>query len=37
MIARRTLTLFAGLFATPDRATGMGSFIEKGPGKAVFE
>ncbi|TDD68217.1 enoyl-CoA hydratase/isomerase family protein [Jiangella aurantiaca] len=28
---------FAGLFATEDRATGMRSFIEKGPGKAVFE
>ena len=29
--------LFASLFATPDRATGMASFIEHGPGKAVFE
>jgi enoyl-CoA hydratase/carnithine racemase len=28
--------LFASLFATEDRATGMASFIEKGPGKAVF-
>jgi enoyl-CoA hydratase/carnithine racemase len=28
--------LFAGLFATEDRATGMASFIENGPGKAVF-
>jgi enoyl-CoA hydratase/carnithine racemase len=28
---------FAGLFATADRATGMGSFIENGPGKAVFQ
>ncbi|GAA1231564.1 enoyl-CoA hydratase-related protein [Kitasatospora nipponensis] len=30
-------TLFAGLFATEDRATGMRSFIEDGPGKAKFE
>ncbi len=30
-------TLFAGLFATKDRATGMRSFVEKGPGKATFE
>ena len=30
-------TLFAGLFATRDRATGMRSFVEKGPGKATFE
>lgn len=29
--------LFAGLFATRDRATGMASFVEQGPGKAVFE
>ncbi len=29
-------TLFAGLFATEDRETGMRSFVEKGPGKAVF-
>jgi enoyl-CoA hydratase/carnithine racemase len=29
--------LFAGLFATPDRTTGMNSFLESGPGKAVFE
>src|SRR5512135_1047480 len=29
--------LFAGLFATADRATGMKSFREDGPGKAVFE
>lgn len=28
---------FAGLFATEDRATGMRSFIEHGPGKAAFE
>ncbi|RIQ20219.1 enoyl-CoA hydratase/isomerase family protein [Jiangella rhizosphaerae] len=28
---------FAGLFATEDRATGMRSFIENGPGKAAFE
>ncbi len=28
---------FAGLFATSDRAAGMESFLEKGPGKAVFE
>ena len=30
-------TLFAALFATKDRETGMRSFVEKGPGKAVFE
>ncbi|GGL41557.1 enoyl-CoA hydratase/isomerase family protein [Phycicoccus endophyticus] len=30
-------TLFAGLFATKDRATGMRSFVENGPGKATFE
>lgn len=29
-------TLFAGLFATDDRAIGMTSFVENGPGKAVF-
>jgi enoyl-CoA hydratase len=28
---------FAGLFATADRAAGMQSFIEHGPGKAQFE
>jgi enoyl-CoA hydratase/carnithine racemase len=28
--------LFASLFATEDRATGMASFIESGPGKARF-
>jgi len=28
---------FAGLFATHDRATGMASFVEHGPGKAQFE
>jgi enoyl-CoA hydratase/carnithine racemase len=28
--------LFASLFATEDRTIGMASFIEKGPGKAVF-
>jgi enoyl-CoA hydratase/carnithine racemase len=28
--------LFAGLFATEDRAIGMRSFIESGPGKAAF-
>jgi len=28
---------FAALFATPDRSTGMRSFIEHGPGKAVFD
>jgi enoyl-CoA hydratase/carnithine racemase len=28
--------LFAGLFATDDRATGMRSFVEDGPGKATF-
>jgi len=27
---------FAGLFATPDRTIGIRSFIEHGPGKAVF-
>ncbi|SEO70679.1 enoyl-CoA hydratase/isomerase family protein [Actinacidiphila rubida] len=29
-------TLFAGLFATQDRETGMRSFVEDGPGKATF-
>ena len=29
--------LFSGLFATRDRATGMRSFVENGPGKARFE
>jgi enoyl-CoA hydratase len=29
--------LFGGLFATEDRATGIKSFIESGPGKAVFK
>ena len=29
--------LFAGLFATPDRVTGMRSFVQSGPGKAVFD
>ncbi len=29
-------TLFAGLFATEDRSTGMASFVEQGPGKASF-
>ncbi len=28
---------FAALFATKDRATGMASFVEDGPGKAVFD
>lgn len=28
---------FAGLFATRDRETGMRSFVEEGPGKAVFD
>jgi enoyl-CoA hydratase/carnithine racemase len=28
--------LFAGLFATEDRTIGMTSFLESGPGKAVF-
>ncbi len=27
---------FAGLFATDDRAAGMASFVENGPGKATF-
>jgi len=29
--------LFSGLFATRDRQLGMDSFVEHGPGKAVFE
>jgi enoyl-CoA hydratase/carnithine racemase len=29
--------LFAGLFATEDRTTGVASFLERGPGKATFE
>lgn len=29
-------SLFAGLFATDDRAIGMASFLEHGPGKAEF-
>ncbi len=29
--------LFTGLFATSDRATGMRSFVENGPGKARFD
>jgi enoyl-CoA hydratase/carnithine racemase len=29
--------LFSGLFATRDRQIGMDSFVEHGPGKAVFE
>jgi enoyl-CoA hydratase/carnithine racemase len=28
---------FAGLFATQDRVAGMSSFLDNGPGKAVFE
>lgn len=28
---------FSGLFATADRSIGMNSFVESGPGKAVFE
>lgn len=30
-------SLFAGLFATQDRALGMESFVTQGPGKAKFE
>lgn len=30
-------THFAALFATEDKATGMRSFVEQGPGKASFE
>ncbi len=33
---RLETTLFAGLFATEDRRIGMDSFVENGPGKAVF-
>ena len=29
-------TLFASLFATEDRVTGVTSFLESGPGKAIF-
>ena len=29
--------LFAGIFATKDRAIGMRHFVEKGPGQAPFE
>ncbi|MGW8725576.1 enoyl-CoA hydratase/isomerase family protein [Streptomyces sp. NPDC055808] len=29
--------LFAGLFATPDRTTGMRAFVERGPGRAEFD
>ena len=29
-------SLFTGLFATQDQATGMASFLENGPGKATF-
>ena len=29
--------LFNAMFATQDRATGMASFVESGPGKATFE
>jgi enoyl-CoA hydratase/carnithine racemase len=29
-------SLFAGLFATEDRVTGMRAFVEHGPGKAQF-
>lgn len=29
--------LFAGVFATEDARTGMSSFVQDGPGKAVFE
>jgi enoyl-CoA hydratase len=28
--------LFTSLFATDDRQIGMDSFVENGPGKAVF-
>lgn len=30
-------SLFTGMFATRDREIGMASFVEQGPGKAVFE
>lgn len=33
---RLETSLFTGLFGTQDRAAGMGSFVEQGPGKAVF-
>jgi enoyl-CoA hydratase/carnithine racemase len=33
---RLETALFAGLFATEDRAVGMGSFLEHGPGRAAF-
>ena len=33
---RLETSLFAGLFATEDQRTGMSSFLENGPGKAVF-
>jgi enoyl-CoA hydratase/carnithine racemase len=33
---RLETALFAGLFATEDQKTGMQSFLEQGPGKAVF-
>jgi enoyl-CoA hydratase/carnithine racemase len=33
---RQEATLFASLFATEDRAIGISSFIESGPGKAKF-
>ena len=34
---RLETALFSGLFATEDQATGMSSFLEQGPGKAVFK
>jgi enoyl-CoA hydratase/carnithine racemase len=34
---RLETALFAGLFATEDQKTGMRSFLQSGPGKAVFE
>lgn len=33
---RLETALFSGLFATEDQQTGMASFLENGPGKAVF-
>ena len=33
---RLETALFAGLFATEDQKTGMASFLQDGPGKAVF-
>jgi len=33
---RLETALFTGLFATQDQAVGMASFLENGPGKAVF-